>query len=311
MRPCILCGKETEVNLFMLGNTITRAMTKCGSARIILINSKEMVNDAINYHNLSPTAAAALGRTLTASSMIGVMLKNKTDSVTVSFNGDGVCGKILAVSDYYGNTKGYVQYPEKDLPLNSRGKLDVAGAVGKGNLYVIRDVGEKEPYVGMSPIVSGEIAEDITEYFAVSEQIPTVCALGVLIGNDYKCISAGGYMIQLLPGTEDEFIDRLEKQIEKVPPVSAMFSSGKPNSEYLKEILGDIEFDIFDEADVSYHCDCEKKRVEKALISIGEKDLTEMINDGKSIDVTCQFCDKVYTFTPDELENLLKKVKKK
>ncbi len=290
----------------MLGNTITRAMTKCGNARVIIINSKEMVNDAIKYHNLSPTAAAALGRTLTAASMMGVMLKNKTDSITVTFNGDGVCGKVLAVSDYYGNTKGYVQNPQADLPLNSKGKLDVAGAIGAGTLYIVRDEGTGEPYVGTTPIVSGEVAEDITEYFARSEQIPTVCALGVLIGKDYSCLSAGGYMIQLLPGAEDSFIDKIEQQITEIPPVSTLFSTGKTNAEYLKDILGDIEFDIFDEADVSYHCDCSRKRVEKALVSLGEKELSEMVNDGKSIDVSCQFCDKVYTFTPEDLKNLLK-----
>ena len=290
----------------MLGNTITRAMTKCGNARVIIINSKEMVNDAIKYHNLSPTAAAALGRTLTATSMMGVMLKNKTDSITVTFNGDGVCGKVLAVSDYYGNTKGYVQNPQADLPLNSKGKLDVAGAIGKGTLYIVRDEGTGEPYVGTTPIVSGEVAEDITEYFARSEQIPTVCALGVLIGKDYSCLSAGGYMIQLLPGAEDSFIDKIEQRITEIPPVSTLFSTGKTNAEYLKDILGDIEFDIFDEADVSYYCDCSRKRVEKALVSLGDKELSEMVNDGKSIDVSCQFCDKVYTFTPEDLKNLLK-----
>lgn len=290
----------------MLGNTITRAMTKCGNARVIIINSKEMVNDAIKYHNLSPTAAAALGRTLTATSMMGVMLKNKTDSITVTFNGDGVCGKVLAVSDYYGNTKGYVQNPQADLPLNSKGKLDVAGAIGAGTLYIVRDEGTGEPYIGTTPIVSGEVAEDITEYFARSEQIPTVCALGVLIGKDYSCLSAGGYMIQLLPGAEDSFIDKIEQRITEIPPVSTLFSTGKTNAEYLKDILGDIEFDIFDEADVSYHCDCSRKRVEKALVSLGEKELSEMVNDGKSIDVSCQFCDKVYTFTPEDLKNLLK-----
>ena len=294
----------------MLGNTITRAMTKCGNARVIIINSKEMVNDAIKYHKLSPTAAAALGRTLTATSMMGVMLKNKTDSITVTFNGDGVCGKVLAVSDYYGNTKGYVQNPQADLPLNSKGKLDVAGAIGKGTLYIVRDEGTGEPYVGTTPIVSGEVAEDITEYFARSEQIPTVCALGVLIGKDYSCLSAGGYMIQLLPGAEDSFIDKIEQRITEIPPVSTLFSTGKTNAEYLKDILGDIEFDIFDEADVSYHCDCSRKRVEKALVSLGEKELSEMVNDGKSIDVSCQFCDKVYTFTPEDLKNLLKTGKK-
>ena len=294
----------------MLGNTITRAMTVCGNARVILINSREMVDDAIRIHHLSPMAAAALGRTLTAASMIGVMLKNKDDTVTVSFNGDGVCGKILAVADYYGNTKGYVEHPEADLPLNARGKLDVAGAVGKGMLYVVRDEGEREPYVGMTPIVSGEIAEDITDYFARSEQIPTVCALGVLVGNDYTCRSAGGYMIQLLPGADESFIDRLEARLPLIPPVSTLFSTGKTNAEYLKDIMGDIECDIFDEADVSYHCDCTKERVERALVSIGEKELTEMIDENKNFDVTCQFCDKIYTFTPNDLKQLLKRAKK-
>ena len=294
----------------MLGNTITRAMTVCGNARVILINSREMVDDAIRIHHLSPTAAAALGRTLTAASMIGVMLKNKDDTVTVSFNGDGVCGKILAVADYYGNTKGYVEHPEADLPLNARGKLDVAGAVGKGMLYVVRDEGEREPYVGMTPIVSGEIAEDITDYFARSEQIPTVCALGVLVGNDYTCRSAGGYMIQLLPGADEAFIDKLEARLPLIPPVSTLFSTGKTNAEYLKDIMGDIECDIFDEADVSYHCDCTKERVERALVSIGEKELTEMIDENKSFDITCQFCDKIYTFTPSDLKQLLKRAKK-
>ncbi|MBO4343553.1 MAG: Hsp33 family molecular chaperone HslO [Clostridia bacterium] len=292
-------------------NTITRAMTTCGSARIIIINSKNMVNDAIKYHRLSPTASAALGRTLTASSMIGIMLKNKGDTVTVSFDGDGVCGKVLAVADYYGNAKGYVQYPQADLPLNSKGKLDVAGAIGNGNLYIIREEGKNEPYVGMTPIVSGEVAEDITEYFAKSEQIPTVCALGVLVGKDYSCLSAGGYMIQLLPGAEDSFIDRLEKRIENAVPVSTLFSTGKTNEEYLKDILGDIEFDIFDEAEVSYLCDCKKERVDRALISIGKNELSQMIEENKDIEVSCQFCDKIYKYTPEDLKKLLEKASSK
>ncbi len=295
----------------MLVNTITRAMTVCGSARVILINSRQMVDEAIRLHHLSPTAAAALGRTLTAASMIGIMLKDKEDSVTVSFNGDGVCGKILAVADYYGNTKGYVEHPEADLPLNTKGKLDVAGAVGKGTMYVVRDEGKGTPYVGTTPIISGEIAEDITNYFATSEQTPTACALGVLIGNDYTCRSAGGYMIQLLPGAEDSFIDRLEEQLSRVPPVSTLFSTGKTNAEYLKDIMGDIACDIFDETDALYHCDCSRARVERALVSLGEKEISDMINDGKDIDVSCQFCDKSYSFSPNDLEILLKRAKSK
>ena len=290
-----------------MSNTLTRAMTTCGNARVLFLNGKDMVNDAIRFHNLTPTAAAALGRTLIASSMIGIMLKNKTDSVTVSFNGDGVCGKILGVADYYGNVKGFVQHPEADLPQNALGKLDVAGAVGKGTLFIIRDEGEKEPYVGSVPIVSGEIAEDITSYFATSEQIPTVCALGVLIGTDHTCIAAGGFMIQLLPNADDEFIDRLEARLPLIPPVSTLFSAPKDNAELMKEVLGDIEFDIFDENEVDYSCDCSRERVEKALISISKADLKEMIDDGESITVECQFCDKKYTFTPAELRGLLPK----
>lgn len=293
----------------MRDNTITRAMTRCGSARIIIINSKAMVNDAIKIHHLSPTAAAALGRTLTATSMTGVMLKDKENTVTVTFNGDGVCGKILAVSDYYGNTKGFVQYPYADLPLNSKGKLDVAGAVGKGTMSVVKDMGDGQPYSGLVPIVSGEVAEDFTQYFATSEQTPTVCALGVLVGNDYTCKAAGGFLIQLLPGTDDAFIERLEARLPLLQPVSQMFSSGKTNAEYLKEILGDIEFDIFDEADVSYHCDCSRKRVERAVISVGKKEIDDMIKEGKEIEVSCQFCDKVYKFTPEQLEKLSRSAK--
>ncbi len=293
----------------MNGNTITRAMTRCGSARILIINSKEMVNDAIDIHGLSPTCAAALGRTLTAASLIGVMLKNKEDTATLTFDGDGVCGKLIATSDYYGNVKGCAENPTADLPTNAKGKLDVAGAVGKGNMYIIRDCGEGEPYVGMIPIVSGEIAEDITEYYARSEQIPTVCALGVLIGSDYRAISAGGVLIQLLPGAEDEFIDRLSERVPILSNVSHMFSEGKSNEELLSEIMGDIEIDIFDEIDCSYHCDCTSERVEKALVSLGKAELEDIIKDGKSIEVGCQFCGKKYVFEISDIENLYERAK--
>ena len=292
----------------MLDNTITRAMTRDGNARIIIINSKAMVNEAIRIHGLSPTASAALGRTLTAASMIGVMLKDKDDSVTITFNGDGTLGKMLAVSDYYGNTRGFVQNPKADLPLNSRGKLDVAGIVGKGTLSVVKDMGEGQPFVGLVPIVSGEIAEDITNYFATSEQTPTVCALGVLVGTDFKCACAGGFLIQLLPGADNDFVDRLEARVPFIPPISQLFSSGKPNEELLKEILGeDIEFDVFDEIDVSYHCNCSKQRVERVIASLGSKELESMIEEEKDVDVSCQFCDNIYTFSKSDLERILRK----
>lgn len=293
----------------MKRNTITRAMTRCGSARILIINSTEMVNDAIKIHNLSPTCAAALGRTLTAASLIGVMLKNKTDSATLTFDGDGVCGKLIATSDYYGNVKGCAENPTADLPPNAKGKLDVAGAVGKGNMYIIRDCGEGEPYVGMIPIVSGEIAEDITEYYAVSEQIPTVCALGVLVGTDYKAIGAGGVIIQLLPGADDEFIDRLSERVPHLSNVSQMFSEGKSNTELISEIMGDIEVDIFDEIDCSYHCDCSSERVERALVSLGKAELESIINDGKPVEIGCQFCGKKYSYSTEDMKRLYENAK--
>jgi len=286
----------------MKKDIITRAMTCDGNARIIVVNTTDITNSAIKYHKLSPTASAALGRTLAAVSMIGVMLKNKNDSATLTFAGDGVCGKIIGVSDYIGNVKGYIEVPEADLPSNSLGKLDVAGAVGRGMMYLVRDVGEKEPYVGVTPIVSGEIAEDITNYFVTSEQIPTVCGLGVLIEKDHSCRASGGFMIQLLPGADDAFITELEKRLTLVYSVSAYFDRGLSNEQIIKEILGDnIPFDLFDENDIGYECDCTRERTRKALLSLPEKDIQEMINDGKEIEMTCRFCNSIYKFSVDEL----------
>lgn len=289
----------------MKKDSMTRAMTRDGNARIIVANTTGIVNRAIEYHRLSPTAAAALGRSLTAVSMIGIMLKNKGDSATLVFDGDGVCGKIITVSDDAGRVKGYIQNPAADLPSKAPGKLDVAGAVGHGTMQLIRDVGEKEPYVGLTPIVSGEIAEDITHYFAVSEQIPTVCGLGVLIDTDHTCRAAGGFMIQLMPGADDAFIDRLERRMTPVYSVSSYFDRGLSNEEIAKELLGDgIPFDIFDENDISYHCDCSRQRTRRALFSLPVKELDDMIRDGKEIEMTCRFCDRVYPFTVDELKEL-------
>ncbi len=289
----------------MKNNTITRAMTSDGNARIVIANTTGITNSAIKYHHLSPTAAAALGRSLAAVSMIGIFLKNPSDSATLSFSGDGVCGKIIAVSDYAGNVKGYIQNPSADLPPNSMGKLDVAGAVGQGSMSVVRDIGEKEPYIGVTPIVSGEIAEDITNYFATSEQIPTVCGLGVLIDTDHSCKASGGFMIQLMPGADENFISELEKRMTLVYSVSAYFDRGLSNEEIAKEILGEkIKFDIFDENEISYKCDCTRQRTENALFSLPISDINDMINDGKQIEVCCRFCDKKYIFTIDDLKRI-------
>ena len=293
----------------MKPSVLTRAMTKCGNARILMIDSSGIVDEAIRLHHLSPTAAAALGRTLTAASLIGVMLKDPADTATLTFDGDGVCGKLIATADYYGNVKGCAEHPQADLPLNSKGKLDVAHAVGAGNMYVIRDNGEGEPYCGMTPIVSGEIAEDITAYFAKSEQIPTVCALGVLVGRDYTCLGAGGVLIQLMPGADDDFVTRLEARVPYLDGISHAFSDERTNRERLAAILGDIEFDVFDELECAYRCDCSAERVERALVSLGRGELEKMIADGETIDVNCQFCDKTYHFTTDELKSLYERAK--
>lgn len=289
----------------MNNNYIMRAMTSDGNARIIVVNTTKITNTAIKYHKLSPTAAAALGRSLAAASMIGVMLKNPEDSATLTFSGNGVCGKIISVSDYIGNVKGYIENPEADLPPNSMGKLDVAGAVGKGNMYIVRDVGESEPYVGITPIVSGEIAEDITNYFATSEQTPTVCGLGVLIETDHTCRASGGFMIQLMPGADSAFITKLEQRMALVYSVSAYFDRDLSNEEIAREILGDdIPFDIFDENETDYVCDCSRERTRGALFSLPVSDIDEMIDDGKPIEMTCRFCDKIYTFDVEELKKI-------
>lgn len=285
---------------------IVRYITEDGSAFVIAADTTSIVAEAERIHKTSAVNTAALGRLLTAASMMGDMLKGKDDSITLRLNGNGPAGSIIAVADSDGNARGYVQNPVVEISLNDKGKLDVKGTVGtQGYLYVMKDIGLKEPYVGQTQIVSGEIAEDITNYFATSEQTPSVCALGVLVNPDLTVAAAGGFIIQLLPGCPDEIIDKIEYSMQDIEAVTAMLSKGMTPDEIAKRAMKNIEIDKLDESSVEYKCNCSKARVEKALISSGKEALEEMIESSENTSVECHFCDKKYIFTPDDIKKLL------
>ena len=285
---------------------IVRYITEDGSAFIIVADTTDVVARAEQIHKTSAVNTAALGRLITAASMMGDMLKGKDDSVTLRLNGGGPAGSIIAVADSDGNARGYVQNPVVEIPLNDKGKLDVRGTVGtNGYLYVMKDIGLKEPYISQTEIISGEIAEDITNYYVTSEQTPTVCALGVLVNPDLTVSKAGGFLIQLLPFCPDEMIDKIEYAMESIKPITVMLSEGMTVDDIAKEEMKNIEISKLDESEIEYRCNCSKERVERAIISTGKESLEEMIEAGENVNVECHFCDKSYTFTPDDIKKLL------
>ncbi|MBE6643983.1 MAG: Hsp33 family molecular chaperone HslO [Ruminococcaceae bacterium] len=286
---------------------ILRGMTRDGSARILVINSTKIVNDMIKAHKTSPTATAALGRTVTAASMIGTMLPEATDSVTMSFSGNGEAGKIIAVADYFGNVKGYIQNPLVNPPKKSNGKLDVGAAVGAGTFSVVKDVGGKEPQIGTTEIVSGEIAEDIASYFATSEQIPTLLSLGVLVDKDYSCLSAGGVLVQVMPFPDEETVNLIERNASDLSNISKLIELGHDNKSIADIAMRDIPYDIFDTLEVSYKCDCSRKRMCDKIKSLGNGEILKMLEEqeaeGKPRELTaiCRFCNSEYTFKESDL----------
>ena len=292
---------------------LKRAISADASVVAMAVDTTDIVSEIEKIHKTSAVTTAALGRLTTAASMIGYSLKNKDDSVTMRIDGKGPSGVLIAVSDYMGNVKSYLANPVVEIPLNKHGKLDVAGAVGTdGTLSVIKDIGLKEPYSGTIPLVSGEIAEDVAAYFATSEQVPTVCGLGVLVNPDLSVNCAGGYLIQLLPFASEAVIDQIEKNVNGLKSVTQMMTDGITMAELALKLLDGLEPNILDESEVKYSCDCSKERVTRALTSLGHEELADMIreNNEKNIttDVKCHFCNKIYSFTASDLEELKKRI---
>ena len=291
----------------MMNDYIVRGMTMDGFVKVAAIRSTEMVGEAARIHKTTPNATAAFGRALTAASMMGNMQKVENGSMTMQIKGGGPIGGIVCVSDATGNVRGYVIEPNVPLLERYPGKLDVGATVGTdGTLTVIRDLQMKEPYVGSIELITGEIGDDVTAYFVQSEQVPTACALGVLIDTDCSVKVAGGYIIQLLPGAPDEIIDKLEEGIKKAGAVTPMLEAGMTPEEILGQVCGELGVLFMETTPVSYKCYCSRERVEAALISLGRKELTEIMEEGKPFPVECQFCDEIYEFTPEDIKKLLK-----
>ena len=292
-----------------MNDYLVRGMSMDGFVKVVAIRSTELVRRGAQIQKTTPNATAAFGRALTAASMMGNMQKVDNGSMTLQIKGGGPIGSITCVSDAVGNVRGFVTEPKVPLVEQHPGKLDVGATVGTdGMLTVIRDLQMKEPYVGSVALVSGEIADDVTAYFAQSEQTPTACALGVLVDTDLSVKVAGGYLVQLLPGAPEEVIDKLENGIKRAGAVTAMLENGLTPEDILGQVMGELGVVFMETTPVSYKCYCSRDRVEKALISLGRKELGQIADEGKAFPVECQFCDTVYTFTPEDIRALLKKI---
>ena len=289
-----------------MNDYLVRGMTMDGFVKVVAIRSTELVRRGAQIHNTTPNATAAFGRALTAASMMGNMQKVENGSMTMQIKGGGPIGSIVCVSDPVGNVRGYVYEPNVPLVEKFPGKLDVGATVGTdGTLTIIRDLQMKEPYVGSVPLVSGEIGDDVTAYFAHSEQTPTACALGVLVDTDLSVKVAGGYLIQLLPGAPDEVIDAVEAGIKRAGSVTSMLDAGLTPEDMLGQVLGSLGVVFMETTEVSYKCYCDRDRVTSALISLGKEELKEIAAEGKSFPISCQFCDTVYEFTPEDIKGLI------
>lgn len=284
---------------------LIRCLTRDATVMALFLDSTDMVSRAEQIHQPSAVVTAALGRLLTAASMMGVMMKGQEDTLTLKLAGGGPAGTVLAVSDSRGDVRGYAQNPIVEIPLKPNGKLDVSGAVGtEGQLWVLRDTGAPEPYVGCTPLVSGEIAEDITSYYATSEQTPTVCALGVLVNPDLTVQAAGGLLLQLLPFCPNDVIDQVERNVAKLPPVTAMLAQGMTPEEICALALDGMEYDVLDTYEPAYRCTCSREKVLGAFAAMPSEDLLSLPDENGVAEATCRFCDAVYRFTREELEEL-------
>lgn len=292
-----------------MSDYIIRAVAASSQIRAFAAVTTEVVETARNAHNTSPVATAALGRLLTGGAMMGVMMKGEKDILTLQIHAGGPLNGITVTADSQGNVKGYVGNPDVCIPANSKGKLDVAGAVGVGFMNVIKDMGLKEPYVGQVALQTSEIAEDLTYYFATSEQVPSAVGLGVLMNKNNTVRQAGGFIVQLMPFAEESVISRLEQNVAKISSVTSLLEEGHTPESLLNTVLDGFDVEINDRVPTKFYCNCSKERVEKALISIGRKELNEMIQEGKPIEMNCHFCNTNYTFTVEELKEILRKCK--